>query len=208
LDVTNPAFAETTAPVPTVADLIELHSDYGKDIEVNDADGRIYTQETCRCGMPLGMHLSLETHRAQALEDYLADQVAESFLAVRGQLQRVADELALHDAPLHIQATLDQVIVENSIRLHLPLPDVAEKVETLRAAAAGAGLPHAVDFFNHDGSANVVWQQPTRRVTVYIAHGTPYELEDVPFGPTIPFSSDDPAAVAAKVAELLSGEDA
>lgn len=118
----------TPAPAPTVVGLIELHSGYGKEIEVNDADGRIYAQDTCRCGMPLGLHLSLEAHRAQEVEAFIAARLAESFLTVRNQLMRVAEELALHDALLHIQAMLDQVTVENSIRLGLPDPDVEEKV--------------------------------------------------------------------------------
>jgi hypothetical protein len=196
--------AETTAPAPTVGDLIELHSAYGKNIEFYDADRNTYSQETCQCGTPLGAHLSLEAHRAREVEAYIAARVAESFLEVRNQLQHVADELALHDAPLHIQATLDQVIVTNSLRVGLPDPEVETRARALRAAVTELGLPHGVDFYNDDGSATFIWQQRHHRVTVYILHGAPYEVEDVPNGPVTPFSSDDPAAVAQEVMVLLA----
>lgn len=195
---------ETTAPTPTVADLIEFHSGYGPNIEFDDADRNTYSQETCRCGTPLGMHLSLEAHRAKEVEAYLAARLAESFLTVRNQLQLVADELALHDAPLHIQATLDQIMVENSIRVGLPDPEVENRARSLRAAVTALGLPHGVNFYNQDGSATFIWQQFHHRVTVYILHGAPYEVEDVPNGPVTPFRSDDPAAVAQEVMVLLA----
>ena len=195
---------ETTAPTPTVADLIEFHSGYGPNIEFDDADRNTYSQETCRCGTPLGMHLSLEAHRAKEVEAYLAARLAESFLTVRNQLQLVADELALHDAPLHIQATLDQIMVENSIRVGLPDPEVENRARSLRAAVTALGLPHGVNFYNQDGSATFIWQQFHHRVTVYITHGAPYEVEDVPNGPVTPLRSDDPAAVAQEVMVLLA----
>lgn len=199
---------ETSAKTPTVADLIEFHSAYGPRIEFDDADRNRYSQETCQCGTPLGMHLSLEAHRAREVEAFVAARVAESFRAVRNQLQQVAEELALHDAPLHIQATLDQVIVVNSLRVGLKDPEVETRAHALRAAVTELGLPHGVDFHNQDGSATFIWQQFHHRVTVYVTHGAPYEVEDVPNGPVTPFRSDDPAEVAAKVAELLSGRGA
>jgi len=150
---------ETTATTPTVADLIDLHSEYGENIEFDDADHNTYSQETCRCGMPLGMHLSLEDHRAREVEAFVAAQVAESFLTVRNQLQLVADELALHDAPLHIRADLDQIMVENSLRVGLKDPEVENKSRALRKAVTALGLPHGVDFHNEDGSATFIWQR-------------------------------------------------
>lgn len=201
--------ADTTAKTPTIADLIELHSEYGKNIEFDDADRNTYSQETCQCGMSLGMHLSLEAHRAQEVEAYIAARVAESFLTVRNQLQQVSDELALHDAPLHIQATLDQVIVENSLRVGLPDPEVENRARALCSAVTALGLPHGVNFYNQDGSATFIWQQFHHRVTVYVTHGAPYEVENVPDGPVIPFRSDDPAAAAQEVMVLLAaGKDA
>ena len=191
-------------PVQTVADLIEMHSGYGPNVEFDDADRNTYSQETCQCGMPLGMHLSLEDHRAKEVEAFIAARLAESFLMVRNQLQLVADELALHDAPLHIQATLDQIMVENSIRVGLPDPEVENRARSLRAAVTALGLPHGVNFYNQDGSATFIWQQFHHRVTVYILHGAPYEVEDVPNGPVTPFRSDDPAAVAQEVMVLLA----
>jgi hypothetical protein len=203
------SMTETTAPIPTVADLIDFHSGYGENIEFDDADRNRYTQATCQCGMPLGMHLSLEAHRAQEVEAFVAARVAESFLTVRNQLQQVVDELALHDAPMHIQATLDQVIVENSLRVGLKDPQVEQRVQALREAVAALGLPHGVDFHNQDGSSTFIWQQFRHRVTVYITHGEPYEVEDVPDGPVTPFRSEDPAAVAREVMVLLAaGRDA
>ncbi|HEX9227578.1 MAG TPA: hypothetical protein VF885_13120 [Arthrobacter sp.] len=195
---------ETTAPAPTVADLIEFHSAYGENIEFDDADHNTYSQETCQCGMPLGMHLSLEAHRAREVEAFIAARVAESFLTVRNQLQQVVDEMALHDVPLHIQATLDQVIVENSLRVGLKDPQVEQRAQALRKAVTALGLPHGVDFHNQDGSATFIWQQFDHRVTVYVTHGAPYEVEDVPNGPVTPFRSDDPAAVAQEVMVLLA----
>lgn len=192
-------------PVQTVADLIEMHSGYGKNIEFDDADHNTYSQETCRCGKPLG---SLEDHRAKEVEAYITARLAESFLMVRNQLQQVANELELHDAPLHIQATVDQIMVENSIRLGLPDPEVENRRRALRTAVAELGLPHGVDFYNEDGSATFIWQQFHHRVTVYVTHGAPYEVEDVPNGPVTPFRSDDPAAVAQEVMVLLAaGQD-
>jgi hypothetical protein len=190
---------ETTAKTPTVADLIDFHSAYGENISFDDADRNTYTQATCQCGMPLGMHLSLEAHRAKEVEAFVAARVAESFLMVRNQLQLVADELALHDAPLHIQADLDQVIVENSLRVGLKDPEVEKRAKALRSAVTELGLPHGVDFHNEDGNATFIWQQFRRRVTVYITHGAPYGVEVVPDGPATPFQSNDPAAVAREV---------
>lgn len=195
---------ESTAPTPTVADLIELHSAYGENIEFDDADHSTYSQETCQCGMPLGRHLSLETHRAKEVEDFISARLAESFLLVRNQLHHVVDELALHDAPLHIQATLDQIIVVNSLRVGLPDPEVETRAKALRAAVTELGLPHGVDFHNQDGSATFIWQQFHHRVTVYVTHGAPYEVEDVPNGPVTPFRSEDPAVVAQEVMILLA----
>jgi hypothetical protein len=191
-------------PAPTVAALIEFHSGFGPNIEFDDADRNTYTQETCRCGMPLGMHLSLEAHRAQEVEAFVAARLTESFLTVRNQLQLVAEELALHDAPLHIQATVDQIIVENSLRLGLYDPDVEKKADDLRAAVSAAGLPHGVSFFNQDGSATFIWQQYPIRVTVYVTHGEPFEVEIVPGGPVTPFRSDDVEATALEVKKLLA----
>jgi len=188
----------------TAAEFYDMHFGYGEDISVNDADGRVYDQPTCRCGMPLGMHLSLEAHRAQELEAFVYARVAESFLTVRNQLRQVADEMALHDVPLHIQADLDQIIVENSLRVGLPDPEVEKRARALRAAVTDLGLPHGVDFHNPDGSATFIWQQFDHRVTVYIAHGEPYEVEDVPDGPVTPFRSDDPAGVAQEIMVLLA----
>lgn len=195
---------EPTTKTPTIAELIEFHSGYGENIEFDDADHNTYSQNTCQCGMPLGMHLSLEDHRAREVEAFIAARVAESFRAVRNQLQLLAGELALHDAPLHIQATLDQVIVENSLRLGLPDPEVENRARALRKAVTDLGLPHGVDFHNQDGSATFIWQQFHHRVTVYVTHGAPYEVEDVPNGPVTPFRSEDPAVVAQEVMILLA----
>lgn len=198
---------ETTEPTPktpTIAELIEFHSGYGENIEFDDADHITHSQETCQCGHPLGTHLSLEAHRAQELEVFVAARVAESFLTVRNQLQQVVDEMALHDVPTHIQATLDQVIVENSLRVGLKDPQVEQRARALRTAVTALGLPHGVDFHNQDGSATFIWQQFHHRVTVYITHGEPYEVEDVPDGPVTPFRSENPLDAAQEVMILLA----
>lgn len=62
----------------TAQEFEDIHSGYGEDISVSDGDGRIYHQETCRCGIPLGMHLSLEAHQAQELERYVQERITES----------------------------------------------------------------------------------------------------------------------------------
>lgn len=62
----------------TAQEFEDIHSGYGEDISVSDADGRVYDQETCLCGMPLGMHLSLKTHRAQELECYVQERITEA----------------------------------------------------------------------------------------------------------------------------------
>lgn len=196
-------------PIPSVADLIEIHSAYGQDIEFDDADRTTYTQSTCQCGMPLGAHLSLEAHRAREVESFINTRLAESFLTVRNQLQQLATDMATDEAPAHLRATLDQIIVENSLRVGLKIPEVEERSAALRKAVKDLGLPHGVDFFNHDGSATFIWQQFHHRVTVYISHGGPFEVEDVPHGPCVPFASEDPEVVAAEVMRLLTaGKDA
>jgi hypothetical protein len=196
--------ADTTAKTLTIADLLEMHSAYGENIEFDDADHNTYSQETCQCGTPLGMHLTLEAHRAQEVEAYIAARVAESFLTVRNQLQQVAVEMALLDLPTYIPAMLDQVIVSNSLRVGLPDPEVESRARALRTAVTELGLPHGVNFFNEDGSATFIWQQFHHRVTVYVTHGTPYEVEDVPNGPVTPFRSDNAHAVAQEVMVLLA----
>jgi hypothetical protein len=193
-------------PIPTVADLIDLHSEYGENIEFDDADHNTYSQETCQCGMPLGAHLSLEAHRAHEVEAFIATQLAESFLTIRNQLQQVATELALHNAPMHIQADLDQIIVENSLRLGLKDPEVENRARALRAAVTELNLPRGADFYNRDGGATFIWQRRHHRVTVYITHGEPYEVEDVPDGPLTTLRSEDPAAVAQQVMALLAAK--
>ncbi|GAA4033081.1 hypothetical protein GCM10023063_15620 [Arthrobacter methylotrophus] len=195
---------EITAKTSSVSDLIEFHSEYGENIEFDGADHNTYSQETCQCGMPLGAHLSLDAHRAREVEAFIATQLAKSFLTVRNQLQQVAAELTVHDAPLHIQADLDQIIVENSLRVGLKDPEVENKAKALRVAIIELGLPHGVDFHNQDGSATFIWQQFHHRVTVYVTHCEPYEVEDVPNGPVTPFRSDDPQAVAQKIMVLLA----
>lgn len=191
-------------PAPSVAELIEFHSAYGEDIEFDDADRTTYTQSTCQCGMPLGMHLSLEAHRARELEAFINARVAESFLVVRNQLQQLAGDMASDAIPAHLRATLDQIIVQNSLRVGLKIPEVESRSAALRKAAKDLGLPHGVDFFNHDGSATFIWQQYRHRVTVYISHGGPFEVEDVPEGPCVPFTSEDPEEAAAEVMRLLA----
>lgn len=94
----------------------DRHCGYGEDIPVSDADGRIYDQETCRCGMPLGMHLSLEGHRAQELERYVQERLTEAagnnhtgvLTRVIAQLAALDGEMRSFDAvPMHIHA-IDQ----------------------------------------------------------------------------------------------------
>jgi hypothetical protein len=193
-----------TRPVPTVAELIEFHSVYGEDIEFGDADRNNYTQSTCQCGMPLGMHLSLEAHCAREVEVFINARLAESFLTVRNQLQQLAREMASHEVPAHLQATLDQIIVENSLRVGLKNPEVETRSAALRKAVKDLGLPHGVDFFNKDGSATFIWQLFHHRVTVYITQDEPYEVEEVPNGPVTPFTSEDPETVAREVMVLLA----
>lgn len=62
------------------------------------------------------MHYPMETHRAEELEAYvqarLADVVDKYKSTLAGLRIMVADELELHDAPLHIQTNVEQIIVE------------------------------------------------------------------------------------------------
>lgn len=193
---------------PSVADLIEFHSAYGEDIEFDDADRNTYTQSTCQCGTPLGIW-TLEEHRALEVQTFLNARLAESFLVVRNQLQQLANDMASEAIPTHLRATLDQIIVENSLRVGLKNPEVEKRSAALRKAVQELGLPHGVDFFNPDGSATFIWQQVHHRVTVYVTHDEPYEVEDVPEGPLVPFTSADPERVAAEVLRLLeAGKDA
>lgn len=115
----------------TAAEFDDRHSGYGEDISVSDADGRIYDQPTCRCGMPLGMHLSLETHRAQELETYVLDRIDEALAARRSawvsSQSQVADLfLTMQDreAPMYVQSALKQIITDAEVRLHNTFPGV------------------------------------------------------------------------------------
>ncbi|ACL42231.1 hypothetical protein Achl_4280 (plasmid) [Pseudarthrobacter chlorophenolicus A6] len=109
----------------------ELHSGYGEDISVSDADGRVYHQETCQCGMPLGMHLSLEAHRAQELERYVQERIIETagnnhteiLTRVVAQIADLEREMRDFDSvPMHIHAILDQIGTETAIDAGLPDP--------------------------------------------------------------------------------------
>ena len=127
----------------TAAEFDDIHSCFGDDISVNDADGRIYDQPTCRCGMPLGMHLSLETHRAAELEEYIQGRIDEALSARRtawaNAQYQVADLfLAMQDrdAPLYVQAALEQIITDAEIRMHNTFPGVILS----RAVEAGPPL--------------------------------------------------------------------
>ncbi|WP_157365055.1 hypothetical protein [Arthrobacter sp. QXT-31] len=66
----------------------------------------------------------METHRAEELEAYvqarLADVVDKYKSTLAGLRIMVADELELHDAPLHIQTNVEQIIVEGWVDLGLP----------------------------------------------------------------------------------------
>lgn len=120
----------------TAKELNDRHSDFGEDITVNDADGREYHQPTCRCSMPLGMHLSLDDHRAQEFETYDQERIAEAETAHKATLHRleimVSREMELHDTPMHIQANLDQIVTEAWVGL-----GVTEPVADQPAAADG-----------------------------------------------------------------------
>ncbi|MET4143876.1 hypothetical protein [Arthrobacter sp. UYCo732] len=115
----------------TAAEFDDAHRGYGEPISVNDADGRIYEQETCRCGMPLGMHLSLEAHRAQELEQYVQVRNAEAaghnhtavLTRVLAQIADLDREMNAFDSiPIHIHAILDQIGTEGAIDAGLPYP--------------------------------------------------------------------------------------
>lgn len=115
----------------TATEFDDMHCGYGEPISVNDADGRIYDQDTCRCGMPLGMHLSLEDHRAQEIEKYVQERITKAagnnHTAV---LTRVISQIAALDqemnsfpsVPMHIHAILDQIGTEAAIDAGLPDP--------------------------------------------------------------------------------------
>lgn len=115
----------------TAQEFEDIHSGYGEDISVSDADGRIYDQETCRCGTPLGMHLTLETHRAQELERYVQERITEAAGNNHTEvLTRVVAQIADLDremgdfgsVPMHIHAILDQIGTEAAIDAGLPYP--------------------------------------------------------------------------------------
>lgn len=115
----------------TAAEFDDRHSGYGEDISVNAADGRICDQPTCRCGIPLGMHLSLETHRAQALEGYVLDRIDQALAARRtawvNSQAKVADLFLTtqdRDSPLYVQSALQQLIGEAEVQLHNTFPGV------------------------------------------------------------------------------------
>lgn len=115
----------------TASEFDDAHCGYGQDISVSDADGRVYEQETCRCGMPLGMHLSLEEHRAQELERYVLERITkaagnnhtEVLTRVIAQIAHLEREMAGFDSvPMHIHAILDQIGTEAAIDSDLPDP--------------------------------------------------------------------------------------
>lgn len=115
----------------TAAEFDDIHCGYGEDISVTDADGRIYDQETCRCGTPLGAHLSLEEHRGQELEKYVQGRITkaagnnhtEVLTRVIAQITHLEREMAGFDSvPMHIHAILDQIGTEAAVDADLPDP--------------------------------------------------------------------------------------
>lgn len=111
-------------------------------MSITAADGRIYDQPTCRCGMPLGMHLSLEDHRAGELGAYVLDRIDEALAARRtdwaNSQSKVADlflTMQDQDSPLYVQAALEQIITEAEVRMHNTFPGV------LLSRAVEAGPP-------------------------------------------------------------------
>ena len=115
----------------TAAEFDDRHSGYGGDISVRDADGRIHDQPTCRCGMPLGLHLSLEDHRTQALEEYVLGRIDEALAARRAKWAnnqaQVADlflTMQDRDSPLYVQSALEHLITDAEVRMHNTFPGV------------------------------------------------------------------------------------
>lgn len=118
----------TRTAAQLVDELDTLHVP-GDEITVSDADGKIYTQETCACGTGLGHHLSMEAHREQVLERYVLERITEAagnnhseiLIRVVAQLGHLDQEIALFDAvPMHIHATLCQIGMEAALDAGLP----------------------------------------------------------------------------------------
>lgn len=115
----------------TAQEFEDIHCGHGNNISVSDADGRVYDQETCRCGQPLGMHLSLEDHRAKELERYVQERITEAagnnhtegLARVVAQIAHLEREMRdFDDIPMHVHAILDQIGTEAAIDAGFPYP--------------------------------------------------------------------------------------
>lgn len=113
-----------------IDELDDLHV-FGEEITVSDADGNVYSQETCACSTGLGHHLSMEAHRAQVLEQYVQERIAQTagnnhtavLTRVIAQIADLDHEMnGFPSVPMHIHATLDQIGTEAAIDAGLPGP--------------------------------------------------------------------------------------
>ena len=78
-----------------------------------------------------------------------------------------------------------------------------ERTDLLISAAHEQGLSVPAVFPSAEGGTSLVWDLPIGRVTVYVEHDEKFEVESIPDGPIMPFTSNQVSEVIDKVKEYV-----
>lgn len=129
-------------------------------------------------------------------------------------LNRVRKVLETHNVevievnPIHWEGRFAELAAygENWIPGAIPVTsDSLERADALMHSAYDLGLPLPTLFASTDGGMNLVWESPSGRTTVYVEPDEPYEVERVPDGPLVPFSSEEAETAVRHALGLISG---
>lgn len=83
------------------------------------------------------------------------------------------------------------------------LSKALERTDLLLSAAMEQELEVPAVFPSLDGGTSLVWDLPVGRVTVYVEEDEDFEVEAIPDGPLVPFSSQSVNEVIGKVKEYV-----
>lgn len=79
-----------------------------------------------------------------------------------------------------------------------------ERADLLIKSAIEKSLICPAVFPSYEGGTTLVWDIPKGRVSVYVEENEDFEVELVPHGPIIPFSTKDPGEAIAKVQDYIN----
>lgn len=85
------------------------------------------------------------------------------------------------------------------------LSNALKRTDLLLSAAEERELDMPAVFPSHDGGTTLVWDLPVGRVTVYVEEDEDFEVESIPDGPLVPFSSESASETINKVKEYIDG---